>query len=86
MIVAEVSVCIGSETNDDLRRRLKVALRRLGARRVFNWWGLGGSQEIDRQQHDLLGGRLTVEIETYIGITLIGDEAIVERVHAELEA
>ena len=82
--MAEVSVCIGSETDDDLRRRLKAALKRLDARREFNWWGLGGSQEIAQERYQVLGGRLTVETETYVGITLSGEEAIVDGVQSEL--
>jgi hypothetical protein len=78
--MAEVSINIGSETDPDCLRRLKAALKRLGARRRFGWWGLGGSQEVTQERYDLLGGVLTVETETYIGITLIGEDHIVERV------
>ncbi|WP_322260160.1 hypothetical protein [Brevundimonas sp.] len=56
------------------RQRLKAALRKAGARRVGHWWGLGGSQEITRSTFVVDGSRLEVEAETYIGLSLSGEE------------
>ena len=61
----------------EARRRLKRALRKAGARRVGSWWGLGGSQEISSATFRIDGGRLTIEAETYIGLTVVGDEEAV---------
>jgi hypothetical protein len=68
-----VDVHIGPD-DDATRRRLKAALRKAGARRVGHWWGLGGSQEITRWTFVVDGGRLEIEAETYIGLSLSGDE------------
>ncbi|MDB5471903.1 MAG: hypothetical protein JWR84_3463 [Caulobacter sp.] len=84
--MAKVRVHIGSETDDNLRRRLNAALGRLGARRTFHWWGLGGSQEITQEKYRLPGGQVMVETETYVGITLIGDEDPVTAIQDELGA
>lgn len=66
------------------RKRLVAALRKAGARRVGKWWGVGGSQEITTWIFEVAGGRLSVEAETYIGLTLVGDEAAVSAVTAHL--
>lgn len=66
------------------RRRLKVALRKAGARRVGHWWGLGGSQEITRWTFAVGDAHLTVEAETYIGLTLSGEGAAVAAVTRHL--
>ena len=61
----------------EARRRLKRALQKAGARRVGSWWGVGGSQEISRAKFTIGGWRLKVEAETYIGLTVVGDEEAV---------
>lgn len=71
-----VDVHIGPD-DDATRRRLKAALRKAGARRVGHWWGLGGSQEIARWTFVVDGNRLEVEVETYIGLSLSGEERAV---------
>lgn len=66
------------------RKHLLAALRKAGARRVGKWWGLGGSQEITAWTFDVAGGRLVVEAETYIGLTLTGDQAAISAVTRHL--
>lgn len=78
-----VGVHIGPD-DDATRRRLQAALRKAGARRVGHWWGLGGSQEITRWTFVADGGHLTIEVETYIGLTLSGEEAAVTAVTRHL--
>ena len=68
-----VDVHIGPD-DKATRRRLKAALRKAGARRVGDGWGLGGSQEITRWTFVVDGGRLEIETETYIGLYLRGEE------------
>ncbi|HEV7227544.1 hypothetical protein [Brevundimonas sp.] len=62
------------------RRRLLAALKKAGARRIGSWWGLGGSQEITTWTFALRSGHLRVEAETYVGLSLMGDEAAVDAV------
>ena len=66
------------------RKRLKAALRKAGAHRAGHWWGLGGSQEITRWTYLVNDAHLTVEAETYIGLTLSGEEAAVAAVTRHL--
>lgn len=78
-----VDVHIGPD-DEATRRRLKVALRMAGARRVGHWWGLGGSQEITRWTFEVDDAHRTVEAETYIGLTLSGEGAAVAAVTRHL--
>lgn len=69
---------IGAEYDRQARRRLKAALHRAGAKRVTSWWGVFGSQEISNATFVIAGGRVQVEAETYVGITVSGDDAAIE--------
>jgi hypothetical protein len=82
--MAETSVCIGSETDDALSRRLNAALKSLGWRRLNSWWGFGGSQEVVRQRYRQGDSVLNVETETYVGITVSGPQWAVEAVVDQL--
>jgi hypothetical protein len=78
-----VDVHIGPD-DEATRQRLKAALRKAGARRVGHWWGLGGSQEITRWTFVVDDGRLEVEAETYVGLSLSGDESAIASVARHL--
>lgn len=67
---------IGADDRET-RKRLKRALRKAGARRIGSWWGLGGSQEISSATFEIHGGRLRIEVETYVGLTVMGDDEAV---------
>ena len=77
-------VHIGAEHDRQARRRLKAALRKVGARRVGAFWGVFGSQEISNATFLIAGGRVRVEAETYVGITVSGDDAAIERLRRHL--
>ena len=78
-----LDVHIGPD-DDATRRRVKSALRKAGARRVGRWWGLGGSQEITSWTFVVDGSRLEVEAETYVGLSLSGDESAIASVARHL--
>jgi hypothetical protein len=78
-----VELHVGAD-DGEARKRLKRALRKAGARRVGSWWGLGGSQEISSATFRIGGGRLTIEAETYIGLTVAGDEEAVAALERHL--
>ena len=65
---------IGAEYDRQAQRRLKDALRQAGAKRVGSFWGLFGSQEISDATYSIASGRLRVKVETYVGITVSGDD------------
>ena len=76
------SVTFGPEHDEEVWRRAKAALKAVGATRRSSDWGVAGSQEIDTLVVDLDGRELTLEAETYVGVTLTGDEEQVRRVEA----
>lgn len=80
------TVVLGDEYDAALRARLFAALRRLGAEIVGGDWALGGSQEVESVRVRLDGAELTVEAETYIGLSLTGPAEAVDRVTAALAA
>lgn len=80
------TVVLGDEYDDALRTRVFAALRRLGAEIAGDDWALGGSQEVETVRVRLDGADLTVEAETYIGLSLTGPADAVDRVTAALAA
>ncbi|HRJ61790.1 MAG TPA: hypothetical protein PKZ97_10590 [Azospirillaceae bacterium] len=78
------TVILGDEYDDALRARVFVILRRLGAETAGGDWALGGSQEVETVRVRLGGADLTVEAETYVGLSLTGPDDAVDRVTAAL--
>jgi len=76
------SVTLGSEYDDATFEALRLALASLNATRAGTSWGVGGSQEIGTFEVVVGGSPLTVESETYIGLTITGEEELVDTVTA----
>ena len=69
----------GPEYDHAVTARLRSVLAALGYEAREERWGLGGSQEIMRVELSGPRGRIEVEAETYVGITVSGDaDAIAE--------
>jgi len=75
---------IGEEYDRQALRRLKDALRSAGAKRVGSFQGVFGSQEISNATFSVANGRLRVEVETYVGITVSGDDEAIESLSRHL--
>jgi hypothetical protein len=80
------AVRLGDEYDEALVRRVRAALRAAGATRATHSWGVGGSQEIGQEQWAMEGATITLEAETYEGLTLSGDPQLVQRIVADLSA
>jgi hypothetical protein len=76
----------GPEYDNAIQRRLKAVLLELGFRPSNRWWGVGGSQEVSHWEFSGTLGKLTVEAETYIGLTITGHDAAVSVVRARMES
>jgi hypothetical protein len=76
----------GPEYDNAVQRRLKAVLLELGYRPSIKWWGVGGSQELLHWELAGALGELTVEAETYIGLTITGPDAAVNIVRARMES
>lgn len=78
------TVPLGDEYDDALRRRVMDALISMGAVVVDDAWGVGGSQECERVRLNLDGREIVVEAETYVGLQITGDAALVDAVAAKV--
>lgn len=82
----EKSVVIGDEYDDDLRDQLLAVLKEMGATEKSSDRGMAGSQEVETYVFEVSGKKLVVEAETYQGLSLIGDKALVEDIQGRLKA
>lgn len=76
----------GPEFDNANQGRLKAVLLDLGYLPVSRWWGVGGSQEVSHWEFAGALGKLTVEAETYIGLTITGPDAAVKEVRVRMES
>ena len=60
------------------RNALLGVLREMGAEEISRNWGVAGSQEVSTLRFTLGGQPLTVEAETYVGLSITGDSEVVE--------
>lgn len=67
----------GSEHEPEVLANLGTALRGLGYELHDSWDGVGGSQDIAHWEVAGPLGSLTIECETYIGVTVEGPTALV---------
>jgi len=77
---APVTVILGDEHYANLKDALRAALIEIGARLLEQSWGVGGSQEIESFEVSIDNVLLTVEAETFRGLTLTGARPLVERI------
>lgn len=71
-------IILGDEYDDVLRDALRIVLVKSGAVDVDKTWGVGGSQEIEALVVRLGSDLITVEAETFVGLTVSGPSEIVK--------
>ena len=90
MSTEQTTINLGDEYDDVLRDALRMVLLKKKATGIGKSWGVGGSQEIEVLKVRLGDDLVTIESETYIGLTISGPKLIVERlaeaVRAELNS
>ena len=74
------TIVLGTEFDEPLRKILAEVMRELGARTLDTSWGLGGSQELTTAKMTIKGKVVDVESETYIGLSISGDEDLVDEI------
>jgi hypothetical protein len=74
----------GPEYDSAIQARLKAVLLELGYRPSTKWWGVGGSQEISNWEFTGALGDLTVEAETYVGLTITGPNTAISEVRTRM--
>ena len=77
---------LGDEHDESLRAVLMSVLEKMGGGLQSRTWGVGGSQELATLEVEVGGRALLVESETYIGLSITGDEALVEEIAAAVTA
>jgi hypothetical protein len=74
------TVVLGDEYDSELRAALVHTLRSLGAIAADQWQGISGSQELESLTALVGGEEVKVEAETYIGLSLTGSAAVVDKI------
>jgi hypothetical protein len=83
---ADKSVVLGDEFDEDLRKAVLDVLREMGATEKSSDRGVGGSQEVETSVFDVEGKPLVLEAETYEGLSIRGEEALVAAIEERVKA
>ncbi|MCM2380161.1 hypothetical protein [Pseudomonas marginalis] len=75
---------LGDEYDAVLRNALHVVLVRLGAVGIDKSWTVEGSQEIEVAEVELMGGKVKIELEAFVGLTVFGHEFVVDELADKL--
>ena len=75
-----VKIILGDEYDDATRDALLAVLVRSGAVDIDKTLAVGGSQEVETLVIKLGGDRITIEAETFVGLSITGPRAIVENI------
>jgi hypothetical protein len=74
------TIVLGNELNQHLRSVLTAVMRDLGAKTLDVDWSVVGSQELETAKLEFRGKIVDVESETYIGLSITGDENDVDEI------
>jgi hypothetical protein len=80
----QTKLVLGDEYDAKLRKALLDTLREFSAQPVDHWHGVGGSQEVERFEIEIEGENIEVESETYVGLSIAGNERVVNRIAARV--
>lgn len=83
--MANVQWVVGPETDDELVAKLNETLGDLGYSIGNKTYAMGGSQEIVTWTARGPHGDLTIESETYVGISLTGPAELIDEVRSQFE-
>ncbi|AVH45056.1 hypothetical protein [Agrobacterium tumefaciens] len=75
-----VTVILGPEYDKTLRTTVMDVMGQLGASVESRNWSVAGSQEIETVQARLAGQEIIIEAETYIGLSITGDEDMINEI------
>ena len=79
------SIVIGNEYDEKLIKSLFLTLQEIGAVKKDESSALVGSQDYYLERYEVNNLILTVEIETYIGVTLSGPSNVVREISNKLK-
>ncbi|MBX9399964.1 hypothetical protein K4L06_01475 [Lysobacter sp. BMK333-48F3] len=78
MSTDQITINFGDEHDDALRDALRTVLIENQAIFLNGSWGMGGSQQLETLKVGLGEVLVTIESETYIGLTITGPTSTVE--------
>jgi hypothetical protein len=74
------TIVLGAEYDARLRAALTMVLKELGAQDLSASWSLAGSQELQQMDVDLGNEIISIELETYVGLSIRGTPELVNRI------
>ncbi|NTG46202.1 hypothetical protein G6M04_02365 [Agrobacterium rhizogenes] len=74
------TVILGQEHDQKLRDTVMDVVRQLGASITSRNWAVAGSQEIETVLLQLARQEITIEAETYAGLSITGDEKTINEI------
>jgi hypothetical protein len=80
MDMQRVTMILGDEYDEVLRDALRTVLIENGAIGIDKSWGVGGSQEIESIQVRIGEKLITIESETFVGLTITGAKSVIEKI------
>ena len=80
MSSVERTICLGEEHDQPLRQALLAVHREMGGLVDERMLGVGGSQEVETVEVVLGGNPVRIEAETYVGVSITGEETLVEEI------
>ena len=86
MNTEKTTIILGDEYDDALRDALLTVLKRNQAVGIDKSWEVAGSQQLELFKVNLRGDSITIESETYVGLTISGPRAAVEEIAGEVRA
>lgn len=84
MHIMTVTTILGPEHDPVVKNALRQVLIGMGAEEGERQWGVAGSQEVSTMRYIVGGQSLSVEAETYIGLSITGDGETVATVAARV--
>lgn len=85
MSIEQIKVILGDEYDDEIREILRVVLVNSGAVEIDKSWGVGGSQEIETMHIKLGDDVITIEAETFIGLSIAGPKLRIENLAEQVD-
>jgi hypothetical protein len=78
-------IIFGMEYDNELRKRLREVICELKGSFGDSTWGMGGSQELFQMDVSFEKSVVHIEAETFIGLSITGDAAIVDTIAARVK-
>jgi hypothetical protein len=75
----EIKVVLGDEYDEALKSELISVVKKIGGKIVKTDGGVAGSQEFHEAIAEIGNHRVRIESETYVGLSIAGDQATVEK-------